>query len=205
MTAVMLSAGKASRMGSLAPGGCKALVEVDGVTMFEHWAERFDDLFLVCRSDNLGVLSARGMLPELVVTDEERGPAWALACALNYVDTAEPVTVIYADTWLGGDPPQGDDWTAVAAAQGGRPWYVAEHGGLCYRNTHPTEVVLAGIGLFRFADHARLRRCLEVSLSEEAEVGMGMVHNLYGAPFRPVSGWQDVGTPEALAAWRAVA
>lgn len=197
MTAVLLSAGRATRLG----GRCKALVEVGGRTMIEHWSDRFDDLLVVCRAEHVHDVQCQHAW--VVPFDEGGGPARALDAALPHLTESGLLTVIYADTYVSAPLPAGIDWTGVAAAQGGRPWYVAEHGGLDYRNTHPSEVVLAGVGLFRFSDLDRLRQCLHAALDgRDKEVGMDAVHNLYAAPFAVINGWQDVGTEEALTAWR---
>jgi hypothetical protein len=81
---------------------------------------------------------------------------------------------------------------------------VAEGGVAVSRQVPIDQVVTACIGLYRFSDLSKLRRALDVAIgiTDGGEVGMAPVVTLYGSPFVPVVGWQDVGDPAALAAWR---
>lgn len=199
MTAVLLSAGRSTRLGLRAPGRCKALLKVGGRTMLDHWRDRFPDLVVVVRSEH------RDLLPDdvqRVVCDEDGGPARALAAALDVCDQG-PITVIYADTWTP-HVPEGSEWCGVAAAAGGRNWYVAEEGLLAYRAVAEDEVALVGVGLFRFAEKWRLALALTHELMVgTGEVGLDGVVNDLDIPFVPVVGWQDVGDPEALGRFEA--
>ena len=201
MTTVLLSAGRASRLGDRAPGGCKALLDVGGRTMLDWWTDLAPDgLVVVVRSEHVD------LLPDgvsRVVCDQGGGPAQALAAALVACDGDSPVTVAYADTWLPGLPP-GDEWCAVAAAKGGRRWDVAEEGLLAYRDVDLGEVALVAVGAYRFGARWRLELALDFELRQappDAEVGLAEVVNDLGLPFVPVLGWQDVGDETALASW----
>lgn len=205
MTAVLLSAGKATRLGDRAPQGCKALVEVGGETMLGHWRKRFsaDDFLVVCRSEHQDAMDDAGV--RSVVCDTGGGPAAALAAALPYC--SGPTTVIYADTWSS-HLPEADAFCGVAAASGGRNWDVVEDGLVAYRHVEVGEVALVAVGLYRFPELGPLRVAIGKARSMAAflgdsEAGLADVVNHLDIPFVPVVGWRDVGTPDALDAWRA--
>lgn len=202
MTAVLLSAGKSTRLQLRAPGGCKALLKVGGRTMLDWWRDFFPDLLVVVRSEHAELLPDDVMR---LVCDQGGGPARALAAALPALGNG-PITVIYADTWLP-EIPEGDEWVGVAAAKGGRNWDVFEDGLCASRLVEPDEVVLAAVGVYRIAEKWRLELALscELALVADQECGMADVVNDLDLPMEPVYGWQDVGTVEALHQWRAVA
>lgn len=200
-TALLLSAGKAERLGGLAPGGCKAMVEVGGRSMLDWWRDAFPRLIVACRSEHNDVLP--NDVPR-VICNEGGGPARALRKAMDACDQG-PITVIYADTWV---PvvPRGPSWCAVAPADGGRKWYVAEDGLLNYRYVDEGVTEIVGVGLFRFPEKWRLTLALEHELAvtpEGQDCGLDVVSNDLGLEFEPVLGWQDVGDPQALEAWSA--
>lgn len=198
MTALLLSAGQATRLDGLAPGGCKAMTIVGGWTMLDRWGGLLGDRpTVVCRSEHLPVLPDD---VDTVVCDEGGGPARALAKGLGVCDPEEPVTVAFADTWLMDLPPE-PEWCLVAAARGGRAWDVVEDGFVAYFDPGATSLVC--VGAYRFASLLTLQMAVTLALKDaEGEVGMGEVVNRYGLPFLPALGWQDVGDPKALAAWR---
>lgn len=194
MTAVLLSAGKASRLGDLAPTGCKALLEVRGKTMLDWWRDFFPELVIVCRSEHEPLLPTS---VDRVICDDGGGPAVALAAALPLCDI-EPTTVIYADTWVA-EIPKGDEWCGVGAATGPRVWDVVEGGLVASREVGIDEAALVACGLYRFAEKWRLELALSHELIDaEGEVGLADVVNDLGLPMVPVFGWRDVGEPTGL-------
>lgn len=165
--------------------------------MLDWWRDRFPDLVVVVQSKHAS------LLPDdvrRVICDLGGGPARSLAAALPECDNG-PITVIYADTWTP-HVPEGDEWCGVAAAMGGRSWYVAEEGLLAYRSVGEDECALVGVGLFRFAQKWRLALALSHELNQ-GETGLDQVVNDLDLPFVPVVGWQDVGDTESLLKWRA--
>lgn len=204
MTVLLLSAGRATRLGDLAPSGCKAAMKVGDRTMIDWVWETFDERpVVVCRPEHGSVISKE--IPT-VTTDEGGGPAVAVAKALaaGAIEGEAPVTIIYADTWI---PvwgiPHEPEFCGVAAGFAGRAWDVVEGGTVTYR--HVTEAALVCIGLYRFTDSGALADAVGKAMANaeaNAEVGMGDVVNAYGLPFVPVLGWQDTGDQLALARWR---
>lgn len=202
MTALLLSAGRASRLGDMAPGGCKAMTVVGGRTMIDWWGDLLGGRpTVVCRSEHLPVVPDD---VDTVICDEGGGPAVALASALPACDLAEPITVGFADTWLQ-RLPEGPAWCAVAAADPGRAWDVVDDGIVWYGD--PGETSLVCVGAYRFAEHHRLAQACAVAIGDayvrRGEAPMGAVVNAYGLPFVSVPCWQDVGDPGALDRWRA--
>lgn len=198
MTTLLLSAGKATRLGDRAPKGCKALNEVDGQTMLDHWLSHDPDTVIACAPEHVTALPS-GV--DVVIVQGGGGPAAALREALPYADF--PVTVAYADTWVKAVP-DAEEFCGIAAAKGGRRWDVHHDSCITYRYVAPDVAALVCIGLYRFADHDRLAKALDVAIemAGDGEAGMADVVNVYGLPFVPVLGWQDVGDPAALEAWR---
>ena len=203
MTTLLLSAGMATRLGDTAPGGCKALTPVGGKTMLGWWLDVDPNLTLVCRSEHVPHLYSS--LVEVLTCDDGGGPAVAVRKALPYCDG--PITIAYADTWVPvNSVPRGLDWCGVAAVPGGRKWDVVEDGIAAYTHVPEGECALACVGLYRFGDAELLGKALDEAITiariEKREAGMADALNIYGVSFRPVLGWQDVGDPHALNAWR---
>lgn len=191
---VIITAGSASRLGKLAPHGCKALVKFRGKPIVEWQLERLGKATIVCQTQHVQYLKQYG---HLVIDDSLEGPAHALYRALDLVD--EPVTVAYADTFWEEDLPDLDAWCGVAPEPGqpGHFWDVV-HNDVVYT----TQLVKEGeqatvcVGLYRFFDPHLLR----VRLFRFAHCGAGLAHivNTLNPPFVPIESWQDLGTPEAL-------
>lgn len=198
MTALMLSAGKATRLN----GACKAAAVIGRRPMHEWWHRvLLERITVVCRSEHADALPT-----QTIVCDDGGGPAVALATALEspLVDSDRPLTVIFGDTWVPACP-LADEFCGVAAAGGGRSWDVIEDGLLAYRHVDDGEAALVAIGLYRFARPDDLRTVLDKVIADAhptAEVGMADVVNAYGLPFVPVTGWQDVGDFDARRRWR---
>lgn len=204
---VILTAGKATRAGSYAPNGCKALVELDGRPVIEHQLDVLNALgepIIVCRSEHANALAKYG---EVAINDVGRGAGDALDTALQWVN--EPVVVAYADTWFDALP-EGEDWIGVDVAPGGRAWYVVSpvHHSVAYVTVPEDEVALVGVGLFHFADIDRLRKITGKFGTEwrwrGQEWGLDVVLNTYQT-WRTVHipSWRDVGSVEAIEAWEA--
>lgn len=170
--------------------------------MLDWWRDWYHDLIVVCRSEHFD------LLPDdvrRVACDVGGGPARALAAALPLCDEG-PITVIYADTWVS-HVPGWPEFCGVGVAEGGRNWDVIEDGLCASRSVGEDEVAMVAIGLYRFAEKWRLALALthELSINPDGEVGLADVVNDLDLPFKPVLGWQDVGTVDSLHAWRGAA
>lgn len=201
---IILTAGRATRAGELAPDGCKALVEVGGNPMIKWQCDALadGDPIIVCRSEHVDMLKDYG---QTVVNDRGRGAADALASALPLVDG--PVIVAYADTFfLGDDIPEGTDWVGVADADGGRRWDVVRDHYVAYEHVAEGWVARVCVGLYAFSDPRRLGKIIEHLTLRHAvtqpEMGLAPALNIYN-PWREVHipSWQDVGSVEAIKAW----
>lgn len=203
--ALILSAGKATRMGDAAPDGVKALVKVGGRTMIDRQAE---------------LVAERGWVPTLVtstpvdagveniVVGPHAGPGHALALACQQVKVAlgRPVLVVYADTlWDAGELPGIGDWigTSTIVPSYARRWDVLSRatGKVAYRYAQPGEKVCIGLYSFRYLRTVQAAAELAVRASSGGEVGMADVLAYYHhqVPAHRINGWVDVGDAEALA------
>lgn len=203
MELIVLTAGRATRLGSFAPAGCKALVRVHDRPMLANQLDVVepDHTTVVCRSAHTRLLYGFDVLA--LPFDEGGGPARALqACVpLFGRDITGPVVVAYADTWFT-ELPHGKDWCGTHPAPGGRYWDVADDE-LLYRYVRPDVTLPVCVGLYRFDDLERLADAIGLAtLASTEEVGMGPVVRRYGARFVDVPSWQDVGDPAALVAFK---
>lgn len=205
---VILTAGKATRVGELAPHGCKALVDLNGRPTI-GW--QIDALFkadllkeeplIVCRSEHVDLLKDLG---RPIVNDRGFGAADALASALPYCDGR--TLVAYADTFFTEVPRESGDWVGTSRALGGRSWDVIRDGYVTYERVPAAWTAMVCVGLYSFTDPERLVEIIErlttKHILSQPEMGLAPVLNVY-RPWRQVdiASWKDVGTAEAIAAW----
>lgn len=195
MNLVVLTAGRATRLGSDAPHGCKAETPLDGRPIISRQIQAADPdtVTIVCRSEHQSLMRRWGTV---ITHDGYDGPARALCAAIHHIDT--PIVVAYADTFFT-DLPDGQDWCGVHDAPGGRYWDVADDD-VIYRYVRPDRTVSACVGLYRFDDHDRLTAALiRACAVPHHEVGMSGVVNRYRCRFVDVPSWQDIGDRDALA------
>lgn len=190
---LILTAGKAARMGNLSPDGCKALTVFRGRPTIEWQLDVLGEAVIVCRSDHVSRLSEYG---RSFATDEMGGPAGALRAALAE-PADDPVTVVYADSYFE-ELPTESEWCGTGRGYGGRSWDLVGDP-VRYRHVEAWASANVCVGLYRFADPQRLTDVLN-GLAGGGELGMPAVLSQYHLPFIPVPSWVDLGTPEALAA-----
>lgn len=190
MKAVILSAGRATRMRHAAPQGCKVLTEVDGATVLERQLDILHDLgvedvTVVCRTPHLPLLDH--YLVNLVAHDALDGPVGAVRAAKPQGDTL----IVYGDTlWTG--LPEGSEWIGVAEGQPGRKWDVVDPGGITYRHLYTPAWVC--VGLYRLAQAQRL----------EGPTMPAALRAYDRLPYAEVSGWHDVGDEASARAYEKV-
>lgn len=194
LTSVILTAGNATRMGDMAPDGCKALVEFRGRPIIEWQIEQLGESIIVCQTRHAPVLEQYGYI---VTDDSLEGPAHALQRGLHMVDG--PVVVAYSDTFWEEDLPEGEAWCGVAQlspAAPSRVWDVVRS-----EWVYPMEVFKGVgahvcVGLYRFEDAHELRK----QLVHHGHDGAGLAYavNALQTPFVEVKTWRDIGTREAL-------
>lgn len=185
---LITTAGGATRLGDLAPHGCKSLLPVGGKPMIEWQLDVLGEATIVCRPEHASLLDGYGPVR---VDGLDLGPASCLAFAPD-----GPVTVVYADTWFD-SLPDGSDWVGVGSGGPGRAWDVIDPDGKV-RYREPKDVATVAVGLYAFADGAR------AAAAQRAEnaASMAAVLNVY-APWRavPIPSWRDVGDPDSWARW----
>lgn len=191
---IILTAGATSRMGDLAPDGCKALVSLHGRPVIEYQLEQLGEATIVCLTKHAPLLEQYG---RLVTDDSLEGPAHALLRGLHF--TEGPVTVAYADTFWDEELPDFDYWCGIAFVPPSLPsrlWDVVQKGRV-YTAQEPYQNSPVCIGLYRFPDAHELRRHLLLRHHD----GAGLAHsvNQMELPFIEIPTWLDTGTPEALA------
>lgn len=196
MTNIVLTAGRALRMGHLAPDGCKALVQFRGRPMIEWQLDVLGEATIVCRSQHARQLSKYG---PVIPDDTTRGPAFALNAALH-APVDGPVTVVYADSFFD-VLPSDDDWCGIGYGHGGRSWDVIRGNSIVYEEVPEGAEATVCVGMYRFADPWRLvRRVVGICARGTGSAGMPPILSGYPVPFVHIPSWRDVGTPEALAA-----
>lgn len=192
MRAFILSAGKATRMGGLAPHGVKSLCSLGGRTLFDIQSEALRD------QGWEPVLFTSVELPDLPhhVLPQHSGPGEALYHALRYADG--PTLVVYADTLWTGILPNPGEWVGVADPPNlGRNWDVAAER-FEYRFAREGEKVCVGLYCFTSPDEVR-DACLRARRERDGEIGMADVLNLLPPPERHlIDGWTDVGDALSL-------
>jgi len=202
--ALILSAGRATRMGDAAPGGVKALARLGGRTVLERQVDmlvpRGWDPHLVTREP------VAAAVPNVVV-GEHAGPGHALALALEQLPKGlgQPLLVVYADTlWDFHSLPGAGDWigTSREIPSYRRRWDVVDAAGrVAYRFAKTGDRVAVGLYSFRYLRTVQSAAAQAVRASIGGEVGMADVLAYYPRPVPPhrIDGWVDVGDADALA------
>lgn len=200
MRAIILSAGRAVRLGNLAPRGCKVLTKVGGVSVLRRQLDLLDgyDVTVVARSAHVDLLKSYPV--EVVAHDLYDGPVGALNAAEPVGDTL----VVYGDTlWERlPEPPEYyqhtdgrtismSEWIGVAGAPGGRKWDVISGTEIGYRWVGEDQFAIVCVGLYRFAHAERLTG----PSMPEALARYGPLQHL------AIPGWRDVGDIDAVAAF----
>lgn len=202
-TALICTGGMASRLGDLAPGGCKALTELGGRPIIEWQLDVLGSATIICRPDHEVMLERYGPC----VTGVWSGVGASIADALHVVPDG-PVTVVYGDT-LFNEIPEGSDWVGVSDAPGGRNWDVVHHGPMVeqhyvsYEYVPPEITRKVCVGLYSLADIHKARRIFDFFAGMNAiggtSWGMGPILNHYRSfGLLEIPSWMDVGDPEAL-------
>lgn len=201
MTNIILTAGLATRLGPLAPHGCKALVPVAGRPIIEWQLDVLGDARIVCRSEHAPLLAKYG---PTVTDDRAAGPLSALVAGLKQ-PVEGPVTVVYADTWFSALP-FGDAWVGVQRALCDRWWDVYDPP-VIYREPRPNEWATVCVGVYRFPDgwalatkaHWMLGCCWQQTMDwNRNKPGLSGLVNQFQLPPAVVDSWLDVGDPDAL-------
>ncbi len=202
MRAVVLSAGKASRL-----GGVNKLLITAGDRPVYEWHRALLEGYrtaVVSRPADAGEIAIRlPWVDRVVGHPEPDGPVGALAAYLDAYPEDEDLLVLYADTLLVPQPLPGGDWVGVAPAPA-RRWDFPTDRGHWARGVIDVPVC---VGIYRFAYPAELRKAI-VGAREDAEaigvsdVPMTLLLNRYARevslPWNRIRGWHDAGDPEAL-------
>lgn len=205
MTNIICTGGYATRLGPLAPGGCKALTMVKGRPVLEWQLDVLGDAVIICRPDHQELLSGYGRCK----TGMWSGVGPSIADTLHEL-ADEPVTIIYGDTLLS-EVPAGSDWVGVSDAPGGRSWDVVHPSPMVgvnqvyYDFVPETRTARVCVGVYSFADTPRVRGIFDflqgMYAAEGRGWGMGRVLNHYRTlDWVDIPSWRDVGSVEAVMA-----
>lgn len=196
--AIILAAGKSTRLG----GENKLLVEAGGAPV-HAWHERLlrgIPTTIVTRPEDVAEVAAAATWADVIPHGEYDGPVGALAAYLQiYLDRADELLVLFADTLLVPQPLPERSWVGVAPAPA-RTWDLYAPWG--WARGVPYLPVCAGIYAFDYPD--RLRRAVKRAMerSEGRDLPMIELLNEYAksTPLHdnPVRGWYDAGDKDAL-------
>lgn len=218
--AVILGAGRGTRLRGVTKGSPKALVDIAGtpallwiiasllkngirdyIVVVSPLAER--SIRHMCNR----VLSGINVSCEFVVQSDPLGPGHAMTVGLRKVERGRPVLVALCDTLFDEPLPFDRDWVGVAEARGVGAWCWAQSEGAFLRRlydktTPPHGVNDVLVGLYFFKDDMTLRDAVEegVDAEEGGEIQISWTVERY-MESRPVAThriatWVDCGTEE---------
>lgn len=196
MTSIVLSAGKATRLN----GMCKALVYVNGDRAVDRQTKVLGHKpFVVVRTEHAQDVRDAGYRP--VICDSLGGPVRALKAAVGYVNNADQVTVLFADTMLR-SLPDGSDWVGYSYAYGGREWdtvHLDTNGVFSARAWFPAgDYRPVAVGAYSFADVPALKEALR-HVPDDGPFAWLLNAYPHGLSGERIHGWQDVGDLDAIA------
>lgn len=221
--AVILAAGKGTRLNSIINGLLKPLVKVNGCPAIVMVArsviqQGVKDFVIVANETNKKAIegvwndafSNLGLNLKIVVQPTQMGPAHALSFGVSTVDTKKHVLVCLADTLFDEEVPFDHDWVGTSNAIGSGKWCWVDHNEgkvieLYDKIQPPINVTDVLIGLYYFRDCNYLKECLNNVITNnirvaEGEYQLSNVINLYKQKYlikaHNISTWVDVGSVE---------
>jgi len=221
--AVILAAGKGTRLNSVINGLFKPLIKINGcpaIIMVARSVIRqgIKDFVIVANETNKNAIEdvwndAFGNLDlnlKIIVQPTQMGPAHALSFGVSKVDTNKHVLVCLADTLFDEKVPFDHDWVGTAKATGSGKWCWVDHNEgkvteLYDKIQPPTNVTDVLIGLYYFRDCNYLKECLNNVITNnirvaEGEYQLSNVINLYKQKYLirayNILTWVDVGSVE---------
>lgn len=221
--AVILAAGKGTRLNSIINGLFKPLVKVNGCPAIVMVArsviqQGVKDFVIVANETNKKAIedvwneafSNLDLNLKVVIQPTQMGPAHALSFGVSMVDTKKHILVCLADTLFDEEIPFTYDWIGTAKATGSGKWcWVSHNEGevieLYDKIQPPTNVTDVLIGLYYFRDCDYLKECLNNVITNnirvaEGEYQLSNVINLYKQRYlikaHNISTWVDVGSVE---------
>lgn len=221
--AVILAAGKGTRLNSIINGLFKPLVKVNGCPAIVMVArsviqQGVKDFVIVANETNKKAIenvwndafTNLGLNLKIVVQPTQMGPAHALSFGVSMVDSKKHILVCLADTLFDEEVPFNYDWVGTAKATGSGKWCWVDHDGGKVKELYdkiqpPNNVTDVLIGLYYFRDCNYLKECLNNVITNnirvaEGEYQLSNVINLYKQKYlikaHNISTWVDVGSVE---------
>jgi dTDP-glucose pyrophosphorylase len=220
--AVILGAGRGTRLRGVTKGLPKALVDVAGTPALLWIIESLlrngirDYVLVVSPLAERSVrrmcertLSGISVQCDFAVQENPLGPGHAMAEGLRKVQAGRKVLVVLCDTLFDEPLPFDHDWVGIAEARGVGAWCWAESEGTLLKHlydkaTPPSGVGDVLIGLYFFEDDALLRRAVNGAVltrrDEGSEIQISWAIEKYmesrNVSVQPVDTWVDCGTDE---------
>lgn len=224
-TAFILSAGASTRLKGLAPAGIKAYLKLGDVTWYDLMTERLKACGWECKLVINESVSDRDIrlidfpkafnLSDLLVLPKHKGPGSAVGRILaSYKPELNSVLILYSDTILSEEDIPLPSETSVCVAD---PWTYDRawewHGatdpfyGQISKSEALVEELKAAVGCYAFEESYSLMMAAFKAMArtpEHSEVSMAdvLVQMEDKVSLREVYSWEDVGTLEALEAYR---
>jgi hypothetical protein len=198
MNAVILSAGRATRL-----GGINKLTVSAGGRKVHEWHQRLLAGYTVAAvvdADSADEITSEAQwLDEVISHTAYDGPAGALLAYLDRHDDEGELIVLFADTLLRNLPNTRGNWVAMASAPS-RVWDYYEEGE--WRRGAPRIPVC--VGLYQFDCTKCLQSTIQslISTANTSEISLADVLSLYGITHQiqriDVDDWQDAGDMTAI-------
>lgn len=223
VTAIILAAGKGTRLNSIIDGHFKPLIKVNGCPAIILVAKSIIqqgvmDFVIVANSNNKSAIEDvwnnafhnLDLNLKIVVQTEPLGPAHALSFGMSVANSQKHILVCLADTLFDEIIPLSFDWVGTAKATGSGKWCWVQHINQKVIDFYdkvepPQDVKDVLMGLYYFRDSKYLKECIDSVITNnirlaEGEYQLSNVINLYKQKYpikaKEITTWTDVGSIE---------